>query len=131
MTVSYIDISEAGERGPSFSDPLAVVAYIDTLRSRPPFMFELDSDTGYELMVGLANEMGFAQFSQLGTGGPFFMTVDPQREYDQQLEHDFLAGGVDTPIDDKYCISYDKLREVVLYFAKRSERNPNVNWEML
>jgi Immunity protein Imm1 len=44
---------------------------------------------------------------------------------------EFLVGDTPTPIDGRYRIAFDELREVVAEFVATGERSNRVSWEEL
>jgi hypothetical protein len=109
-------------------DRAAVVALFDELcKRRAPFMCQFTGDNGFNLIVGIGGDYGCAQYSSNDGMPPFLMAVDIQGSpADRDME--FLVGGTPTPIDRKYRVPIEQVREAVAEFVTTGRKGAGVRW---
>lgn len=104
---------------------------LDELRGiRPPIMCQLNGDNGFELVFGIDRDTGCAQYSSNDGTPPFLMAIS---EVGSSRRDDivFLVGDTPTPINGRYRIAFDELREIVAEFVTTGQRSAKVAWEEL
>jgi immunity protein Imm1 of predicted polymorphic toxin system len=121
------------------SDPMNDIAITskkelsDLLRARrynAPFLARLSGDNGFELMVGIAGQVGCVQHSRSDGSLPYLMarsTNPPLTSGDVE----FLTADTPTPIPASEIISFEELEQVALCFLETGARSSNVYWEDL
>jgi Immunity protein Imm1 len=103
---------------------------LDNVRREPPFIAKLEGDNGFEILMGVSEKFGWAQYSASDSGGPYLMAVSPEPPMKRgYLE--FLTADTPTPIAARYVIRFDELRQVALYFLKTGEKSDAVSWQLL
>ncbi len=133
MKTTFQDLqNEANFRnGQVFSERAAVVSLLQDLRKlEPPFMCQFTGDNGFNLMVGVADRFGCVQHSSNDGQPPFLMAVSNAGASGRH-DMEFLVGDTPTPIDGRYRITSDELREIVGEFVATGERCTRVSWEEL
>jgi hypothetical protein len=133
MNTTFQDLQNADNprNGLELSQPDTVVPLLEELRTiEPPFMCQFTGDNGFNLMIGVAREFGCVQHSSNDGMPPFLMAVS-NGVASGRNEMEFLVGDTPTPIDGRYRIAFDELREVVAEFVATGERSNRVSWEDL
>lgn len=121
------------------SDPMKDIAITskkelsDLLRARrhnTPFLARLSGDNGFEIMLGIAGQVGCAQHSRSDGSLPYLMahsTNPPMTNGDVE----FLTADTPTPVPAAEIISFEELEQVALHFLETGERSSSVLWEPL
>ena len=133
MKATFQDLQDEGNprNGTVFSDRETVASLLEELRNvEPPFMCQFTGDNGFNLMIGVAHDFGCAQHSSNDGMPPFLMAVS-KGDSSGDSEMEFLVGDTPTPIDGRYQVAFDELREVVAEFIATGERSNRVPWEEL
>ncbi len=131
MNTTFQDLEdERNERnGLQLRDRLSVVELLDDLRSRPPFMCQFTGDNGYDLTVGIARDFGCIQHAANDGTPPFLMAVQSAGPQSAPGEMEFAVGGTATPIDGRYRLTMEMLKEVVAEFVATGRKSDRVDWE--
>lgn len=129
MRVQFRDLEDPdnprnGQRTESGAE---VLAWLDGMRSRPPFLAELAGDHGFRLDVGIGGDVGCVQHSRSDGLPPYMMALNPEVPRTEAIE--FLAGGTPTPIDGRFCLSFPIIKAIVGDFVQSGERSSCVEWE--
>jgi hypothetical protein len=133
MNTTFQDLQDDDNprNGQVLDERQMVVTLLQDLRNiDPPFMCQFTGDNGFNLMVGVAHDFGCVQHSSNDGLPPFLMAV-PTRAPAHRSEIEFLVGDTPTPIDGRYQLAFDDLREVVAEFVATGERSDRVSWEEL
>ncbi len=133
MKATFQDLQNEGNprNGTVFSDREMVASLFDDLRKiEPPFMCQFTGDNGFNLMIGVARDFGCAQHSSNDGVPPFLMAVS-KGDLSGRSEMEFLVGDTPTPIDGRYQVAFDDLREVAAEFVATGKRSNRVSWEEL
>lgn len=99
-------------------------------RTKPPFFARLSCDNGFELLVGVGANVGCVQHSRSYGESPNLMAVSTHPQMTRGYIN-FFTANTPTPVAARYIISFDELREVVLYFVQTGERSDAVVWQRL
>lgn len=97
------------------------------LIGRPPFIFELRSQNGFKLTMGVTHNRGFAQYSACD-GSPPYLVAAATEGMDQSEVLEFLAGGTPTPIPGRFQLPVATLQTIVDDFVASGSRSVAVNW---
>jgi hypothetical protein len=121
------------------SDPMNDVAIAsekelsDLLRARQynaPFIARLSGDNGFEIMVGIAGQVGCVQHSRSDGSLPYLMAHSPNPPL-KSGDVEFLAANTPTPVPAAEIISFEELEQIALHFFETGERSSAVLWETL
>ena len=133
MNVSLLDMQETSGHwnGVTIEDEKILLAALDELRKREPFLLEIKGTSGFKLLVGIGGSLGCVQFSPSNGDPPYLMAVatGPNRVVDHRSEIEFLAGGTPSPIPIHQCLAFDLVKEIVIFFSRTGGRSPNFAWE--
>lgn len=117
--------------GQVISDRETAASLLDDLRNiRPPFMCQFTGDDGFNLVVGIGRDFGCVQHSSNDGMPPFLLAVSKTGSSNRN-DMEFLVGDTTTPINGRYRIPFDALREIVVDFVTTGQRNSNVTWDEL
>jgi len=105
-----------------------LVGLLNQVRNREPFVCELVGDNGYKLKMGIGPHVGCVQYSPSDGNTPYLMAVASDNHSEPEYV-EFLTGDTLTPIARRYCLPFEMLREVAVYFVETGERSPAVAWE--
>jgi len=119
--------------GSVIEDEQALTSLLESLRSRPGFVFELLGDNGYMLCVGLRHDIGFVQYSQSNGELPYLVARiaapgGDEAETEDEVES-FLCGDTPTEISREECVPYETLKEILLEFVRTGTRSSAVSWK--
>ena len=130
MNVQFFDREDESDprNGETFSDTRDLAAFIDELRSRPPFFCELIGSNNYKLMVGIGGDTGCVQYSASDGTPPYLMAVDRNVSSDEEYM-EFLASGTLTPVNRRYCLPLDVVKTLVASFVKGGGMSSLIDWE--
>lgn len=131
MNVEFHDREDQDNprNGESFSSVEELLAFMDELRSKPPFFCELIGSDAHNLMVGISSDVGCVQYSASDGTLPYLMAVNPTPEASNGDYVEFLTGGTFTPVERRYCVPFDTVREIVAEFVRNGRCNTSVQWE--
>jgi hypothetical protein len=132
MKVRFYDLADKDNElnGTSYEDANLVLDLIDELRrAKPPFGCWLVGSNGFTLTLGVGNDFGFAQHARSDGLPPYMMAVYSDTGKSNACEGEFDVGGTPTPIDGRYILSFEFIKEVVREFINRGERSTQINWE--
>lgn len=105
-----------------------LMAVFDSLRHRKPFMFVLDGENGYSLVIGLG-EIGCVEHTATDGSGAYLWAVMNRPTQNTGPDLEILAAGTPTPISAKFGIPFDTIKDIARYFLRTGERSPRVCWE--
>jgi len=134
MMLQFFDMQDESNpaNGTTIKDQARLVRLLEGARKREPFFFELEAENGYKLLVGIGQSTGCVQFSSKNGDPPYLMAVgnDGADECSEDYQH-FLSGGTATPVSRRFCLPFDTLRRIAVYFMETGERYPTVSWEQI
>ncbi len=127
-SVSFHDLQECETplQGTVVADFGAVVKLLEALRDRAAFFFELRSDDGPTLTVGLAREWGCVQYGR-SDGEPPYLVACGATGGTSSIE--FLAGGTPTPVAARHCLARGELLELLRAFMDGEDLRGAAIWE--
>jgi len=99
-----------------------------SLQEREPFCCELTGEDGSQLTLGVG-AIGFAEYSR-GGDAPYFFAVTTVTVI-EGTEEDFLCGGTPTPVAARFCLPFDDVIKIAVYFMETGEPSPSFSWEMI
>src|SRR5712691_8300981 len=129
MRVTFFDRQEISNplNNRSFSKALDLLEVIDSLRSREPFFCELVGENGYNLLIGLGGTIGCVQYSRADGSPPYVMAIGAgEQEGEGYVE--FLTADTPTPVPSRYCIPFDLVKKVAVYFLETGGRSSQLAW---
>lgn len=103
---------------------------LEDARTKPPFFARFTCDNGFELLVGIGADVGCVQSSRSYGESSNLMAVSRNPSMKRGYV-EFLTGNTPTPVAARYIISFDELKEVILYFLQTGERSDAVVWQKL
>jgi hypothetical protein len=65
--------------------------------------------------------------SPVGQSNPYLAAEGDAKKGVKSPE--FLCGNTLSPIPTRYCLPYDLVKQVALYFLETGDRSPNIGWE--
>lgn len=73
MKIQFFDREDNNNprNGTTLSDVDALLSLLKSLRSRPPFVCELQAENGFKLMIGIGRDYGFVQYSSADDEPPY------------------------------------------------------------
>ena len=105
-----------------------LMAVLDRFKRRRPFLFHLDGENGYSLVIGMGDS-GCVQHTATDGSGAYLMAVMDRRPQNGVPDLEFLAAGTPTPASARYAIPFETIKDIARYFLRTGERNPSVCWE--
>lgn len=107
------------------NDSADVLKVLEDLRNRDPFFCELICENGYNLLIGLGGKIGCAQYGNGDGRAPYMMAVTNGAPHTTAYT-EFLTGNTPTPVAGRYCLPFEEVRQIVVYFLEAGRRNPAV-----
>jgi Immunity protein Imm1 len=101
---------------------------LEGARTQKPFFIRLSGDNGFELMNGIAGDLGCVQHSCSDGSSPNLLAVSAQPPLKRGYV-EFLTANTPTPVAARYIISFDELKQIVLHFLHTGERSNEVVWQ--
>jgi hypothetical protein len=114
--------------GRVLSTPAEVAQLFESLKGRPPFMFELIGENGYSLTIGYSDSVGAVQHAASDGRPPYLMAVN-EKSLDDEAVVEFLAGGTPTPIPGRFCLPVQRVSTIAHEFVATGQRTGDVTWE--
>jgi len=105
-----------------------LLALLDRLRDREPFVCKLVGENGYKLTVGIGPHLGCVQYSPSDGNTPYLMAVATQNQSEPEYV-DFLLGDTPTPIAQRFCLPLEMVNAISVHFVETGERSPAMAWE--
>lgn len=114
--------------GMVIADSPKIASLIEDMRNRPPFFCELVGEYGFNLLLGISDTLGCAQYSANDGSPPYLMATCREMETNEEFM-DFLTGNTDTPVPMKFCLSIETIKRIASDFIESGERSSRVSWE--
>lgn len=108
--------------------PAEVAQLFESVKGRPPFMFELIGENGDSLTIGYSDSAGAVRHAASAGRPPFLMAVN-EDSLDDEAVVEFLAGGTPTPIPGRFCLPIQRVSAIAQEFIATGERPGDVTWE--
>ena len=105
-----------------------LIELLNDRRNYPPFCARFAGDNGFELMIEIGGDVGCVQYSSSTGDPPYLMAVSHQPPM-KSGDIEFMMGGTSTPIPARNIVSFDELKQILLYFLETGERSDLVDWE--
>jgi len=116
--------------GQRFSDASSLIAVLERFTRRKPEFFELKSETGYTLMIGVASERFCVQHSSVDGDPPYLVAVGfPAIEAEKVV--DFMMQGSLTEVPAHLTVTKEDATKIAIHFMETGERLMNVTWEAI
>lgn len=93
-----------------------------------PFFCKLEGANGYELLFGVGQEYGCAQYSRKDGEPPYLVAV-ATRTADETECLDFRFGNELTSVPKSRCLPIETVREIAAYFVETGNRSSITSWE--
>lgn len=97
-------------------------------RSNIPLFIRLSCDNGFNLLLGVAHNLGCVQYSKSDGMPPDLLAVSARPPMKRGYV-EFLTANTPTPVAARYIIPFDDLLQIALYFVHTGERSNNVLWQ--
>jgi len=97
------------------------------MQDKEPFVCELVGDNGFYLAIGVG-PVGFVEYSRYDGSPPHLMAVSPVNAVEDN-DKEFLAGGTPTPVEARFCMPFDDVVKIAVYFLENSAACPFFSWE--
>jgi hypothetical protein len=101
---------------------------LEDARTQSPFIAELCGDNGFELVIGVGGDCSFVEHRRIDGDLPYLMAVSTHPQM-KTGDIDFLTANIPTPIEARYILSFDELKQIALHFLETGERSDAVSWE--
>ena len=101
---------------------------LDSLPKAEPFFCKLEGENGYELLVGVGQNNGCAQYSRSDGEPPYLVALGTNDSDDAECL-EFMIGNELTPVPQRRCLPFALAREIAAYFIETGDRSPDVSWE--
>jgi hypothetical protein len=132
MRVQYFNHQNKRDpmHGVAITESAQLTKLLDDARREPPFIAELEGDNGFEILFGISEKFGWAQYSRSDGSPPYLMAVSQEPPL-RRGYLEFLTANTPTPIAARYVIRFDELKKVALDFLKTGEKSEVVSWQPL
>ncbi|MGA2095545.1 MAG: Imm1 family immunity protein [Candidatus Acidiferrum sp.] len=152
MKVEFVDMQQTDNplNGTLMVRAPELVNLLESLRNREPFGLELVGENDMTLTICLAETYGTVQYAAKTGEPPYLLAVAPgvpplprrgvvsmhslalQTDSERGVKSpEFLVGGTATPFPTRYCLPYELVRDIAVYFLECGEREPGVMWESI
>jgi hypothetical protein len=130
MNLRFCDLEDETNpaNGRVFVEEAPLLALLDDLASRPPFICEIVGDNGYKLQVGVGGVWCCVQYCSSNGEPPYLMATTRIGPSDE-VGCEFLLGGTLTPVAKHQCLSPALMKDVVCYFHRTGQPSPAHTWE--
>lgn len=116
--------------GRALSSRTDVAQLFESLKGRPPFMFELVGEEGHSLTVGYSDSVCTVQYAASDGQPPYLIAVNEGASDDEAFV-EFMAGGTPTPIPGRFCLPTERVVAIVQEFVATGARSAALTWEEL
>lgn len=130
MQVEFLDLRTRPdpEQKIFLQDKKSLEKFLQTLQQRDAFIFDLIGDNGFKLGIGLDKNIGCVQFSPANGMPPYLMAIgNPNAP--ENIDHEFVMGGTATPVQGRYLLPFESVKDIACYFVETGDRSPAVNWD--
>jgi Immunity protein Imm1 len=130
MTIVFYDMEDEANplNGIAIHDTDRLRSILLSLQDRERFTCELDRANGSELVLGVG-PIGFAEYSRDGDAPYLYAITNRTVIHGGYVE--FLAGGTPTPVDARFCMPFDDVIKIAVYFMETGKASPRFAWEAL
>jgi hypothetical protein len=133
MTAIFQDLQQLDSimNGVRLTNVSEVITLFRSLAGRKPFLFELQSENGFTLTIGLAQDCASVQYSSSDGLPPYLMALasDTSETGNEDACVEFLAGNTPTPIPRRFCLPIQQVEEIVKGFLIGGVRSEAICWE--
>jgi hypothetical protein len=105
-----------------------LLSVLGGLRNRAPFFCELVGQNGFNLLLGMSESRGCAQYSAADGSPPYLMAVSNEAGYNDEFM-EFLTANTSTPVPTRYCLPMERIKKIAAEFVESGERSTIVDWE--
>jgi hypothetical protein len=130
MIVQYRDNQDKSDprHGALIKDSKNLSDLLDSVRKRSPFIAELRGDNDFELVIGIGGDFSCVEHRRIDGDLPYFMAVSAHPPMSSG-EVEFLTANTLTPIQARYILKFEELKEIALHFLTTGGRSGVVSWE--
>lgn len=132
MIVQYRNNQDKSDprNGTFHGDSGSLSDLLNSAQTRRPFIAELRGANDFELVIGIGGEFGCAEHRRINGDLPYLMALS-RRPPMKTGNVEFLTANTPTPIDARYILSFDELKQIALEFQSTGERSNAVLWEAI
>lgn len=129
MKVRYVNQQDKSDQmnGAVIVEANMLAELLDERRNRVPFIADFVGDSGFELMIGIGQDVGCVQHSRTDGEPPYLMAVSPQRLMKKGYV-EFLVNSTPTPLAARYILTFDQVKAIALHFLVTGDRSNVVSW---
>jgi hypothetical protein len=96
---------------------------------RPNAIVCLESPNGHVLSFGLSGGMAYAEFGYADGDPPYLCVLNAEGEKEASPPVWFIWNHEPTKMDASYCVSLEKLKEIITRFVREDSLPDCVEWE--
>ena len=132
MKVRYINRQDRSDPMSQvvLSGPNQLTELLEARRKNSPFIAELCADNDFHLMIGVGDDVGFAQYSRVDGQLPY-LVANPRQPRVQSRYVEFLINDTPTPIPGRYILNFEELKKIALHFFATGDRSEVFSWESM
>lgn len=130
LKVMFRDLQDpdSGLTGITVNSPEELGTILDSVRDRQPFCCEMVGQNDLKLTLGIGPNVGFVQYSADNGDPPYFVALAPHTPATSKVV-EFLAGDTATPIDPRFCLSFEAVKQIASDFLRTGQRSRAFLWE--
>jgi hypothetical protein len=132
MKVQYRNNQDESDlhHGSSITEIAKLSELLERARRKSSFIAELRGDNGFELVMGIGTDFCCVEHRRIDGDLPYLMAVS---SHPPMLagEVEFLTANTPTPIQARYILGFEELKQIALHFLATGERSDSVSWEAI
>ena len=94
---------------------------------KQPFVCELVGENGFQLTIGVG-KLGCVQYARCDGSPPYLMAVSGSRAM-IGADKEFMLGGTPSSIPARFCMPFEEVIEIAVYFMETGKACPSFSWE--
>jgi hypothetical protein len=130
MIVTFLDMDNSSSElnGAVVRDSNRLRQILQTAQHRWPFFCQLNGENGYCLLIGVG-KVGCVQYSRTDGSPPYLTTVATGEQAMEDGYEEFVAAGTATQVEKRYCMPFDDIIKIAIYFMETGATCPFFTWE--
>ena len=130
-TILYACHSEEDTVGTDILSQKQLLELIDYLATGLPAIYELRSENGFVLSMGIGRPFGCAQYVHQNWNPPYLVATTAEARQRGGGEVDFIYWDELTPMPMRRCVPLELIKKVAVHFLNTGERSDTVEWESI